>query len=120
MRTATEHLHVPKIEKFTSGHTQDKNRLAVNTQLNSFNLGYHTISKYTNVNYICVHEGELRHDFRNRKDTIEYLTQIPRKIGWVSLTNFLEELKHNPKKIHIRLRNKYFYNSLYELKKVNF
>ena len=53
-------------------------------------------------------------------DTIEYLTQIPRKIGWVSLTNFLEELKHNPKKIHIRLRNKYFYNSLYELKKVNF
>ncbi len=52
-------------------------------------------------------------------DTIEYLTQIPRKIGWVSLTNFLEELKHNPKKIHIRLRNKYFYNSLYELKKVN-
>ena len=52
-------------------------------------------------------------------DTIEYLTKIPRKIGWVSLTNFLEELKHNPKKIHIRLRNKYFYNSLYELKKVN-
>ena len=53
-------------------------------------------------------------------DTIEYLTQIPRKIGWVSLTIFLEELKHNPKKIHIRLINNYFYNSLYELKKVNF
>ena len=35
MRTATEHLHVPKIEKFTSDHTLGKNLLAVNTQLNS-------------------------------------------------------------------------------------
>ena len=53
---------------------EDKsNFLAVNTQINSFNIGYHTISKYKNVNYVCVHEGELRHDYRNRSDTIEYL-----------------------------------------------
>ena len=49
--------------------------LAVNTQLNSFNIGYHTISKYTNADYVCVHEGELRHDYRNRHDTIEQLTK---------------------------------------------
>ena len=47
--------------------------LAVNTQLNSFNIGYHTISKYSNAHYVCVHEGELRHDYRNRHDTIEKL-----------------------------------------------
>ena len=40
--------------------------LSVNTQINSFNLGYHTISKYRNVDYVCVHEGELRHDYRNK------------------------------------------------------
>ncbi len=49
--------------------------LAVNTQLNSFNMGYHTISKYTKADYVCVHEGELRNDFRNRHDSIEYLTK---------------------------------------------
>ena len=56
--------------------------LAVNTQLNSFNIGYHTISKYTNANYVCVHEGELRHNYRNRHDTIEYLTkQLAKRIN---------------------------------------
>jgi len=49
--------------------------LAVNTQLNSFNMGYHTISKYNKVNYVCVHEGELRHDYRNRNDSVEDLTK---------------------------------------------
>jgi len=53
---------------------EDKsNYLAVNTQINSFNIGYHTISKYKNVNYVCVHEGELRHDYRNRNDPVEHL-----------------------------------------------
>ncbi len=53
---------------------QKKSRyLAVNTQLNSFNLGYHSISKYTKTDYVCVHEGELRHDYRNRTDKVESL-----------------------------------------------
>ena len=57
--------------------TLEKNSqyLAVNTQLNSFNIGYHTISKYKNADYVCVHEGELRHDYRNRYDTVEHLTK---------------------------------------------
>ena len=49
--------------------------LAINTQLNSFNMGYHTISKYKKANYVCVHEGELRHDYRNRSDTVENLVR---------------------------------------------
>ena len=53
---------------------EDKsNFLAVNTQINSFNIGYHTISKYKKANYVCVHEGELRHDYRNRSDNIDHL-----------------------------------------------
>lgn len=48
--------------------------LAINTQLNAFNISFHTISKYQKTNFVCVHEGELRHDYRNRTDTVECLT----------------------------------------------
>ena len=48
--------------------------LAVNTQLNSFNAAFHSISKYKRADYVCVHSGELRHDYRNRNDEIESLT----------------------------------------------
>ena len=65
-------LITPRIVNTLEKHSK---YLAVNTQLNSFNMSYHTISKYTNVDYVCVHEGELRHDYRNRHDTIEHLTK---------------------------------------------
>jgi len=56
--------------------------LAVNTQLNAFNVGYHTISKYGSAKYICIHEGELRHDYRNRTDSVEDLiTELQNKIN---------------------------------------
>ena len=51
------------------------NYLALNTQMNSFNMGHHRLSKYCNVNYVCVHEGELRDDYRDHKDNIENLTK---------------------------------------------
>jgi len=47
--------------------------LAVNTQLNSFNSSFHSISKYQKADYVCVHSGELRHDYRNRYDSEEKL-----------------------------------------------
>lgn len=65
-------LITSKVVKFIEGKSK---YLAVNTQLNAFNIGYHTISKYHHANYVCVHEGELRHDYRNRTDTVEQLTR---------------------------------------------
>ena len=63
-------LITPKIVK----HIEQKSRfLAVNTQLNASNISYHSISKYHSANYICIHEGELRHDYRNRTDSLENL-----------------------------------------------
>ena len=64
-------LVTPKIVKLLEKKSEF---LAVNTQLNASNIGYHTISKYGQANYVCVHEGELRHDYRNRTDTVEHLT----------------------------------------------
>ena len=46
-----------------------------NTQLNSINVGYHSVSKYNSADYVCIHEGELRHDYRNRNDTLEHLVR---------------------------------------------
>ena len=40
--------------------------LAVNTQINAANVGFHTISKYQRADYICIHEGEIRLEHRSR------------------------------------------------------
>lgn len=41
--------------------------LAVNTQINAANIGFHTITKYPRADYICIHEGEVRIDARSRR-----------------------------------------------------
>jgi rfaE bifunctional protein nucleotidyltransferase chain/domain len=47
--------------------------LAVNTQQNAANIGYHTISRYSHVNFICTNEAELRADSRARVGEIKPL-----------------------------------------------
>ncbi len=49
--------------------------LAVNTQINAANIGFHTISKYPRADYICIHEGEIRLDHRNRHEELESLVE---------------------------------------------
>ncbi len=50
-----------------------KKKVIVNTQLNSANLGYHTIGKYKNSNWAIINEVELRHELRDRYDNIKKL-----------------------------------------------
>ena len=47
--------------------------IAVNTQLNSLNASFHSISKYKKVDYVCMHDGELRHDYKDRNESTEKL-----------------------------------------------
>jgi len=47
--------------------------LAVNTQLNAANMGYHTISKYRRADFISIHEGEIRLDSRSRNGDLRLL-----------------------------------------------
>lgn len=47
--------------------------LAVNTQQNAANIGYHTISRYSRADFICTNEGELRADARTRRGSVEPL-----------------------------------------------
>lgn len=48
-------------------------KVIVNTQLNSANLGYHTIGKYKNSNWAIINEVELRHELRDRYANIKNL-----------------------------------------------
>ena len=49
--------------------------LSVNTQINAANVGFHTISKYSRADYVCIHEGEIRLDCRNRTEDIRTLVK---------------------------------------------
>ena len=42
--------------------------VAVNTQLNSSNLGFHVISKYIGAHFITINETEMRHELRNKNE----------------------------------------------------
>ena len=47
--------------------------LAVNTQINAANTGFHALSKYPRAHFVCVHEGEIRLDCRDRTSDIRQL-----------------------------------------------
>ena len=49
--------------------------LADNTQINAANNGYHTLSKYPRADYVCVHEGEIRLDQRDRTTDLHQLME---------------------------------------------
>jgi rfaE bifunctional protein kinase chain/domain/rfaE bifunctional protein nucleotidyltransferase chain/domain len=49
--------------------------LAVNTQVNAHNRGFHTISKYPRADYFCISEDEIRHDCRSRQQDLRRITQ---------------------------------------------
>jgi rfaE bifunctional protein nucleotidyltransferase chain/domain len=58
--------------------TERRHFLAVNTQINAANLGFHTISKYRRADFVCIHEGEIRLDARSRRGT---LADIAKNLG---------------------------------------
>jgi rfaE bifunctional protein nucleotidyltransferase chain/domain len=47
--------------------------LAVNTQQNAANVGYHTISRYRRADFVCTNEGEIRTDARTQVGEVEPL-----------------------------------------------
>jgi rfaE bifunctional protein kinase chain/domain len=56
--------------------------LAINTQSNAGNLGYHTISKYTRADYISIAEHEMRLEARDRMgDLRPQVLDVTRRLG---------------------------------------
>ena len=57
------------------------NKLFLNTQINSFNRGYHTLFKYKNLNTLVINESELRYELRDKKSESKFLAkEISKKI----------------------------------------
>jgi bifunctional ADP-heptose synthase (sugar kinase/adenylyltransferase) len=58
------------------------NKIFLNTQLNSFNRGYHTVFKYKKMNTLVMNEGELRYELRDRNSNISNLVKnLSKKIS---------------------------------------
>ena len=46
---------------------------AINTQINSFNIGFQKIDKYKKPDLLIINESELRHDLRDNSSNVDYL-----------------------------------------------
>src|SRR5205085_2842245 len=47
--------------------------LAINTQANAGNIGYHTVSKYPHADFVCIAENELRLECRSHSSDLKPL-----------------------------------------------
>jgi len=62
-------------EKIRKLILQKSYKVFLNTQINSFNRGYHTVFKYKKVNTLVINEGELRYELRDKYSKIEKLAK---------------------------------------------
>lgn len=61
--------------------------LAVNTQVNAGNQGFHSISKYHRADYICISEKEMRMEARSRNKNIrDIVRQVADKLSCDRIT----------------------------------
>jgi len=54
-------------------------KIFLNTQINSFNRGFHTLFNYKKVNTIVINESELRYELRDKNSNIDKLAEILKK-----------------------------------------
>ena len=72
-------LITPEIVNFLADNAKF---LAVNTQVNAANIGFHAISKYHRADFICTNESEVRLDRRNRNGELKSLIkELTKKIS---------------------------------------
>jgi bifunctional ADP-heptose synthase (sugar kinase/adenylyltransferase) len=45
----------------------------LNAQINAANIGYHTMNNYNNIDCAIINETELRHELRDRENSVEEL-----------------------------------------------
>ena len=55
------------------------NKLFLNTQINSFNRGYHTVFKYKKINTLVINDSELRYEIGDKNSSVLSLAKKLRK-----------------------------------------
>ena len=69
-------------EKIRKLILKNSNKVFLNTQINSFNRGYHTVLKYKKMNTLVINEGELRYELRDKHSKIPNLVKsLSKKIS---------------------------------------
>ncbi len=56
--------------------TKYNKKLFLNTQINSANIGYHSLNKFKKINFLIINETELRHELRDKNNSVENLSKI--------------------------------------------
>lgn len=96
---------------FISNETSDlliksNQKLFLNTQINSANIGYHSLNKFKKVNFLIINETELRHELRNKHDNVEKLSKTLTKKFKI---NHLVITRGNKGLIYYNVKNYKFY-----------
>ncbi len=60
-------------KKFIQKIKKTKKFIAVNVQVNSSNIGYHSLKNFNGVDCVIINENELRYEMRSKNEPIEFL-----------------------------------------------
>lgn len=60
-------------KKFIQKIKKTKKFIAVNVQVNSSNIGYHSLKNFNGVDCVIINENELRYEMRSKNEKIEFL-----------------------------------------------
>ena len=62
--------------------TNNSKKLFLNTQINSFNRGYHTVYNYKKINSLIINESELRYELKDKNSKVlDLAKKLRRKIS---------------------------------------
>jgi len=75
----TDYGHGIITKKIRGLITSHNKKIFLNTQINSFNRGYHSVYKYKKFNTLVINESELRYETRDRNSSLTNLVKKLRK-----------------------------------------
>ena len=86
---------------------KSSNFIALNAQINSSNIGIHSMRKYKNIDLYIINEKEIRHEFRDKVNKIEILMKKISKEQNINIVVVTRGLKGSV--LYSCSKNSYFY-----------
>ena len=85
--------------------------LALNAQINAFNIGFHTIRNYKNFNALIINEKEIRHEMRDKVRKLEILMRNLSKEK--NVKNLIVTMGSSGALLYQKTKNKFYYAEAY-------
>ena len=90
---------------------------SLNAQINAANIGYHTMNNYKNINCVIINEAELRHELRDRENSVEILMKQLSEI--IQAKNLIVTSGNGGAKFFDSEKNKYYHCPAFAVKIVD-